>query len=88
HQNINEPVSVEKLADLVHMSRTSFYENFREVMHVSPLQYAKSVKLLRAQTLLKAGKNVNEAGYLVGYNSPAQFSREYKRHFGFAPSAT
>ncbi|HRV91097.1 MAG TPA: AraC family transcriptional regulator [Anaerolineae bacterium] len=88
HQNLKEPVSVEKLADMVHMSRTSFYENFKEVMHVSPLQYAKSVKLVKAQTLIKEGKNASEAGYLVGYNSPAQFSREYKRHFGFVPSAT
>ena len=70
------------------MSRTTFYENFKEVMHISPLQYAKSVKLDRAQSLIKEGRKANEAGYLVGYNSPAQFSREYKRHFGFAPSAT
>jgi AraC-like DNA-binding protein len=88
HQNLDKPVSVENLADMVHMSKTSFYENFRDVMHLSPLQYAKSVKLVKAQTLIKEGKNVNEAGYMVGYNSPAQFSREYKRHFGFAPSAT
>ena len=88
HQNLDQPVSVEELADMVHMSRTTFYENFKEVMHISPLQYAKSVKLDRAQTLINKGKKANEAGYLVGYKSPAQFSREYKRHFGFAPSAT
>ncbi len=46
------------------------------------------MKLDKAQALTKEGKKVNKAGYLVGYNSPAQFSREYKRHFGFAPSAT
>lgn len=88
HQNLDEPVSVEGLAEMVHMSRTTFYENFKAVMHVSPLQYAKSVKLHKAQTLIKAGKKANEAGYAVGYNSPAQFSREYKRHFGFSPSLT
>lgn len=88
HANLHEPVSVEDLAEMVHMSRTAFYENFRDVMHVSPLQYAKSVKLHRAQTLIQVGKNVSEAGYMVGYNSPAQFSREYKRHFGYSPSAT
>ena len=88
HQNYDKPVSVAELADMVHMSRTAFYENFREVMHISPLQYAKSVKLDKAQTLIREGKKANEAGYLVGYNSPAQFSREYKRHFGFAPSLT
>ena len=88
HQNLDKPVSVETLADLVYMSKTKFYEDFRAVMHISPLQYAKSVKLHKAQALIREGKKANEAGYLVGYNSPAQFSREYKRHFGFAPSAT
>jgi AraC-like DNA-binding protein len=88
HRNLDEPVSVDKLAGMVHMGRTSFYEAFRDVMHLSPLQYAKSVKLDRARTLIHEGKNVNEASYLVGYNSPTQFSREYKRHFGFSPSAT
>jgi AraC-like DNA-binding protein len=88
HQNVDQPVSVDELAEMVHMSRPTFYENFRAVMHISPLQYAKSVKLDRAQTLIREGKKANEAGYLVGYNSPSQFSREYKRHFGYAPSAT
>ena len=88
HRNVDKPVSVDELAKMVHMSRPTFYENFRAVMHISPLQYAKSVKLGRAQALIQEGKKANEAGYLVGYNSPSQFSREYKRHFGYAPSAT
>jgi len=88
HQNLDKVISVEELAKMVHMGQTTFYENFRNVMHLSPLQYAKSVKLYEAQKLISEGKNVNEAGYLVGYNSPAQFSREYKKHFGFVPSAT
>jgi len=73
-KNLDKTVSVEQLADMVHMG--------------SPLQYAKSVKLYEAQKLIKAGKSASEAGYSVGYNSSAQFSREYKRHFGFVPSAT
>jgi len=88
HRNVDKPVSVDELANMVHMSRPTFYENFRAVMHISPLQYTKSIKLDRAQALIREGKNASEAGYLVGYNSPSQFSREYKRHFGFAPSAT
>lgn len=88
HKNLDKPVSVEGLAEMVHMGQTSFYENFRRVMHVSPLQYAKSVKLYKAQSLIKEGKKANEAGYLVGYNSPAQFSREYKLHFGYSRSLT
>jgi AraC-like DNA-binding protein len=59
-----------------------------EGMHVSTLQYAKAVKLACAQALIREGKNVSEAVYAVGHNSPAQFSREYKRQFGYSPSAT
>lgn len=88
HQNLDKPVSVEQLAAMVHMGKTTFYENFKNVMHISPLQYAKSVKLHEAQKLLKEGNNVSTASHLIGYKSPAQFSREYKRHFGFVPSAT
>ena len=88
HRNLDKPVSVEQLAEMVFMSRTRFYKTFRDVMHLTPLQYAKSVKLDRAHTLIQEGKKASEAGYLVGYNCPSQFSREYKRHFGYAPSAT
>ncbi|MEM7343053.1 MAG: AraC family transcriptional regulator [Chloroflexota bacterium] len=88
HANLDQPVSVEKLAEVVLMSRTNFYLNFKEVMHVSPLQYAKSVKLFEAQKLLKEGMRVGEACDMVGYNNLGQFSREYKRQFGVSPSAT
>ena len=88
HLHLDQAVSVEELAAVVHMSRTAFYTNFKEVMQLSPLQYAKSVKLHEAQRLIKAGKRVTETSHLVGYNNLAQFSREYKRHFGYSPSAS
>ena len=89
HQNIDQPVSVEELADLVHMSRSVFFDNFKDVMHVSPLQYAKSIKLHKAQALILEGKKkANKVAYLVGYNSPAQFRRGYRRYLRFAPLAT
>ena len=87
HQNLSHVVSVEVLSSLVYMSRSGFHKKFKEVMHLSPVQYAKKVKLNTAQELIMQGMNVSEAGYKVGYNSPAQFSREYKRHFGNAPSS-
>lgn len=88
HQSVDQTISVEALSEMVNMSSTTFHRHFKEVMHLSPLQYAKSIKLHRAQALIREGKRANEAGYMVGYKSPAQFSREYKRQFGYAPSAT
>lgn len=86
HQNLDKTVSIHELAALVNMSSSGFHKKFKEVMHLSPLQYAKFIKLNKAQTYISEGVNVSEAGFLVGYNSPAQFSREYKRHFGISPS--
>lgn len=86
HRNLDRVLTVEELARSVHMSPSGFHRKFKEVMQLSPLQYAKSIKLNRAQSYIMGGGSATEAGYLVGYNSPAQFSREYKRHFGVAPS--
>lgn len=88
HQNLDKSMSIDDLADIVNMSSSGFHKKFKEVMHLSPLQYAKSIKLNKAQSYIVAGKSVSEAGFMVGYNSLAQFSREYKRFFGMAPSAT
>ena len=87
HENVDKTLSVEDMASVVNMSASGFHKKFKEVMHLSPLQYAKSIKLNKAHNHIVDGKNATEAGYLVGYKSPAQFSREYKRHFGVVPSA-
>ena len=86
HQNLDKTLSVEDMAGVVNMSASGFHKKFKEVMHLSPLQYAKSIKLNRAHNYILEGKSVSEAGYMVGYNSPAQFSREFKRLSGFSPS--
>lgn len=86
--NLDAIVSVEQLARISNMSTSGFHRTFKEVMHVTPLQYAKTLKLHRARTLIHEGQNAGEAALSVGYNSPAQFSREFKRFFGHVPSET
>lgn len=86
--NLDVIVPIEQLAQVSNMSLSSFHRAFKEVVGMTPLQYAKALKLHRAQSLLQEGQTANEAGLQVGYNSPAQFSREYKRFFGVTPSET
>ncbi|GAA0835521.1 MULTISPECIES: AraC family transcriptional regulator [Marinomonas] len=88
HNNVNKIIKVDELASIANMSKTSFFNAFKKLMHVSPMQYIKSIKLQKAQALLIQGIQANEASYQVGYNSFSQFSREYKRFFGFPPSQT
>ncbi|GAB3475514.1 AraC family transcriptional regulator [Marinomonas epiphytica] len=88
HENIDKSIASQELAEIANMSKTSFYSSFKQIMHVPPNQYIKSSKLQKAQVLLMQGVSATEACYQVGYNSFSQFSREYKRFFGFSPSYT
>jgi AraC-like DNA-binding protein len=82
-----EPLKVQALARMVHMSLSSFHEHFKAVTSMSPLQYQKLLRLQEARRLMLAGHlDAKVAAREVGYVSPSQFSREYARHFGSAPS--
>ena len=85
--NFSQPMKVEELAELVNMSVSSFHEHFRSVTSMSPLQYQKVLRLQEARRLmLSAMMDANSASQHVGYLSPSQFSREYSRFFGTAPT--
>lgn len=87
-ENLDKNITVDELAALVNMSGSGFHKKFKQIMHVSPLQYVKSIRLNKARNYILEGAKASDACYRVGYNSAAQFSREYKRHFGIAPSET
>ena len=70
------------------MAPSSFYRNFKKVTRISPLQYQKQLKLYEAQRLmLSENYDAASASYEVGYESPTQFSREYKKMFGNPPKS-
>ena len=82
-----QPVTVEEMAASVHMSASSFHQRFKAVTTMSPLQYQKALRLHEARRLMLFQKmDAVEACHRVGYLSPSQFSREYARFFGEAPT--
>jgi AraC-like DNA-binding protein len=84
--NYAEPVRIEDLARMSGMSESAFHRQFRAVTAMSPLQFQKRVRLQQARTLLVADPaDVASIGHRVGYDSPSQFSREYRRLFGAPP---
>lgn len=81
------PLTVDSLAQLAHMSPSAFYQNFKKVTLLSPIQFQKQVRLQEARRLLATEvEDVTTVAYMVGYESPSQFSREYARMFGLPPS--
>ncbi|MBY7890233.1 AraC family transcriptional regulator [Vibrio fluvialis] len=86
HREYDQQLTVQLLAEEANMSVSAFHQAFRGVTMESPLQYLKKVRLNKAKELIQVeGKRVNDAARLVGYTSPSQFSREYKRHFNETP---
>ncbi|MBZ5657394.1 MAG: AraC family transcriptional regulator [Acidobacteriia bacterium] len=85
--NYSRPMKVEELAELVHMSVSSFHEHFKSVTSMSPLHYQKVLRLQEARRLmLSTMMDAGTASQRVGYLSASQFSREYSRFFGSAPT--
>ena len=88
--HLNEPIMVESLASRCGMSVSGFHQHFKEITQLSPLQYQKSLRLMEAKRLIKIhgqGAQISQIAMQVGYESPSQFSREYKRLFGVSPSS-
>ena len=86
--HLEEPVIIEDLASRCGMSVSGFHQHFKEITQLSPLQYQKSLRLMKARQLIQLGEaQVSQIAMQVGYESPSQFSREYKRLFGVNPSS-
>ena len=84
--NYRSPLQVEELARRVNMATSTFHRHFKEVTSLSPLQFHKRLRLFEAQRLMLAERvDAASAGLAVGYESPTQFNREYKRLFGEPP---
>lgn len=86
-RNFAEPLRVEALAEMAALSSSAFHRHFKAVTALSPLQYQKRIRLLRARALLIAGEGTaTSVAFDVGYESATQFSREYARFFGLPPT--
>ncbi|HRN84001.1 MAG TPA: AraC family transcriptional regulator [Hyphomicrobium sp.] len=85
-RNFREPFRMEDLTGAAGMSASALHQHFKTVTGMSPLQYQKQLRLHEARNLmLSQSVDAATAGHAVGYDSPSQFSREYRRMFGEPP---
>lgn len=85
-QHFASPVKIESLAEKAGMGLSAFHLHFKSVTAMTPLQYQKRLRLQEARNLMIGEKlDAAEAAFRVGYESPSQFSREYRRVFGAPP---
>jgi AraC-like DNA-binding protein len=88
HATYAAPLDLPGLANHAGMSVPTFHSHFKTITSTSPMQYVKSTRLHQARLLMvRQGMTAEAACLAVGYTSPSQFNREFKRLFGRTPAA-
>ncbi|MGY6663412.1 MAG: AraC family transcriptional regulator N-terminal domain-containing protein [Glycocaulis sp.] len=85
-ENYRKPIRVDDVAAAAGMSPSSLHEHFKAITTLTPLEFQKRLRLEAARALmLSTDANAADAAFAVGYQSPSQFSREYRRAFNASP---
>ncbi len=79
HTKPAHPWTLELLANLAGMSRTSFATYFKNVMQVSPGKYLENLRLATARQLVQTGIGLKQIAARTGYASPSTLSRALGR---------
>jgi AraC-like DNA-binding protein len=88
HRDYEKSLNIGQLAKVAGMSPSVFHQHFKSVAATTPVQYLKAVRLHKARSLLIDERlGAASAAARVGYQSPSQFSREFKRFFGYPPTS-
>ncbi|MEM9547836.1 MAG: AraC family transcriptional regulator, partial [Bacteroidota bacterium] len=87
NNHIFEPISVEDLAYLTHLSLSTFKRKFRASFQNSPAKFIRTKRLEKASDLLKySDKRIADISYECGFSDPKVFTKSFKMNFGVSPS--
>jgi AraC-like DNA-binding protein len=85
HEQPHKNWTLERLAEVAHMSRAPFSNLFRERTGMTAMDYVTSWRMTLAQTLLKQGLSLKAIAPKVGYANEASLSRIFKQRLGLMP---
>ena len=82
----SENITINKLADLCHLSESYFISLFTKELGCPPHRYIKKHRFSQALGMLRSGLPSQTVANNIGYSSLTSFSNSFKNHFGFSPS--
>ena len=86
HSAPEQDWTVERLGQVVNMSRSSFSNRFTELANMTPLQYVIFVRMQKASRLLvESSASLATVAEQVGYQSEAAFSQSFKKQYAMRP---
>lgn len=88
HAQLGYSWTIEKLAQIAALSRSSFFDRFNRLVGTAPMDYLLAWRMEVAKNLLRANElSVSEIAERIGYGSSSAFSVAFSRHVGLPPSA-
>ena len=82
-----ETITNDSLAELTGLSTVYFRKIFTNIMGVSPIVYARQLRIEKAKEMLKSDyANLSDVANSLGYPNLYDFSRDFKKHTGVSPS--
>ncbi len=81
-----EEIRVSDMADACGLSESHFRRTFEETMNTKPVEYINLVRIDKACELITAGgHSMEEVSFIVGYQTPSTFNRNFKLLTGTTP---
>jgi AraC-like DNA-binding protein/quercetin dioxygenase-like cupin family protein len=85
-RNYRDPIRLDELCRIAHMSESSLLRAFRRATGHSPIAYLIRLRILRACDLLRLGEtDVTEAAFQVGFTDSNYFTRQFRKVMGESP---
>ncbi len=86
-ENLHRKLSLEELAELVHISVPYLYKLFQVHLGTSPGKYIAKIRMEECKVLLREGQmNMNQIAARMGFSSQQQFSRQFSAICGISPT--
>ncbi|MCT4544363.1 MAG: AraC family transcriptional regulator [Vallitalea sp.] len=86
-KNLDQPITVEQLADIVHLQVNYFIKFFKLHLDNTPMNYVKRQRMEKAKNyLINSDLSISLIGQKVGYSEVSHFSNQFKNYTGITPS--
>jgi AraC-like DNA-binding protein len=85
-KNLENNLDFEHLSKLACMSRTKFFNEFKQNLGCTPKDFLFQTRLKRAAKMLEQGKNITAVCFATGFKNSSHFSRSFKAFYGMSPS--
>lgn len=86
-ESLRSKLSLETLANFVHMDKFHFARRFRKRVGMSPMNYVRMKRILAAKKMIQKEVELGELAFIFGFTDLAHFSKTFKRYLGVSPSS-